>query len=63
MANIGFIGAGVIASSIIEGFCNFGPSHRIFVSDIDKQKTVDLETRHHNVTARSANQDVLDDCE
>lgn len=62
---IGFIGTGVLASSIIRGICGSPelpaiPGVRIVVSPRNADRAGELASAYENVTVASSNQEVLD---
>lgn len=61
--NIGFVGAGNMASALIGGLCKSGfTGERIFISDLDDAKMQPLANTFHLNTC-SSNQALLEQCE
>ncbi|NLW22235.1 MAG: NAD(P)-binding domain-containing protein [Tissierellia bacterium] len=61
---IGFIGTGVIASALVNGFCSAGDlDHNIIVSPRNAQRAKELADKYENVTVASSNQEVVDKSE
>lgn len=61
--NIGFIGAGNMASALIGGLCKSGfPAERLYVSDLDENKLQPLVTTFRLNTC-ATNQDLLEQCQ
>ena len=57
---IGFIGVGVIASCMIEGFCDLSSEHQFFLSPRNAQKSAALAAKYGNITVCDSNQSVVD---
>jgi len=60
---IGFIGVGVIASCMIEGFCDLSNEHQFFLSPRNAQKSAALAAKYSNTTVCDCNQSVVDQSE
>lgn len=60
MAKIGFIGTGVIASSIVTGFCAAGGEHEIVVSPRNAERAAALAEKFPTVYVAASNQEVID---
>ena len=57
---IGILGTGIIASSIVTGFCKKQTGHQFFLSPRNKEKSAALAAAFPEVTACTSNQEVLD---
>jgi pyrroline-5-carboxylate reductase len=57
---LGFIGAGNIASAVVEGFCSSGRPCSVTLFDPDEQKVTNLMKRFSQVRRACSNQEVLD---
>lgn len=60
---IGVIGTGIMASYIVDGFCNFECNHSFVLSPRNREKSARLAAKYKNVTVAKDNQEVLDNCE
>lgn len=60
---IGVIGTGIMASYIVQGFCDMGCEHSFILSPRNREKSAYLASKYTNVTVAKDNQDVLDNCE
>lgn len=60
---IGIIGTGIMASYIVEGFCDFECEHSFILSPRNREKSARLAAKYENVTVAKDNQEVLDSCE
>ena len=60
---IGYLGVGVIASCMIEGFCDADDGHHFFLSPRNAQKSAALAAKYDNITVCKSNQHVVDESE
>ncbi len=62
--NLGFIGTGKIASSVIIGICNSKIKYkRIYVSPRNKKIALSLKKKYNRVTISKTNQEIIDKCD
>jgi pyrroline-5-carboxylate reductase len=62
--NLGFIGTGKIASSVITGICNSKISYkRIFISQRNKKISHSLKKKFKKITICKNNQQIVDNCD
>jgi len=57
---IGYLGVGIIASCMIEGFCGLGQQHDFFLSPRNAVKSAALAEKYPNVVVCQSNQHVVD---
>jgi len=57
---IGYLGVGIIAGCMIEGFCGLGEQHHFYLSPRNVQKTTELAAEYSNITVCESNQHVVD---
>ncbi|MDR1706271.1 MAG: NAD(P)-binding domain-containing protein [Clostridiales bacterium] len=57
---IGFIGVGIIASHMVEGFCGLNKAHEFYLSPRNTERAACLAGKYRNVTVCGHNQEVVD---
>ena len=60
---IGFLGVGIIASCMIEGFCGLDEKHSFFLSPRNAAKSAELAAKYRNVIVCASNQHVIDEAD
>ena len=61
--NLGFIGTGKIASSVITGICNSSIKYKkIFISSRNKTNSKRLKKKFKNIVIEKNNQKIVDNC-